>query len=166
MSLRNHAIAVALFVVAGLSGALSGCSNERRTEPVAPETVSNVSVIVAEKTTIPDWLEAVGTVQAAQTSQISSQTMGNIVEIRAREGDRVQSGQVLATIDDAQPRSAVDQATAALTVGGKRSVRRRFRLGPRRINAEALSATLREEIGQSAGVRRDQSPLPVCGGAA
>jgi len=119
MSLRNHAIAVAFFVVAGFSGALSGCSNERRTEPVVPETVSNVSVIVAEKTTIPDWLEAVGTVQAAQTSQISSQMMGNIVEIRAREGDRVQSGQVLAIIDDAQPRSAVDQATAALTAAEK-----------------------------------------------
>ena len=116
---RNDAIAVALFVVAGLSGTLSGCSNERRTEPVAPETVSNVSVIVAEKATIPDWLEAVGTVQAARTSQISSQTMGNIVEIRAREGDRVQSGQVLAIIDDAQPRSAVDQATAALTAAEK-----------------------------------------------
>ncbi len=116
---RNDAIAVALFVVAGLSGTLSGCSNERRTEPGALETVSNVSVIVAEKATIPDWLEAVGTVQAAQTSQISSQMMGNIVAVRAREGDRVQSGQVLAIIDDAQPCSTVDQATAALTSAEK-----------------------------------------------
>ena len=45
--------------------------------------------------------------------------MGNIVEIRAHEGDRVQSGQVLAMINDAQPRSAVDQATAALTAAEK-----------------------------------------------
>ncbi len=83
------------------------------------ETVSNVPVTVAQKTTVPDWLEAVGTVRAAQTSQVSSQMMGNIVEIRAHEGDRVQNGQVLATIDDAQPRSAVDQATAALAVAEK-----------------------------------------------
>ncbi len=54
----------------------------------------------------PIWLEAVGTVRAAQTSQVASQMMGNIVEIRAHEGDRVQSGQVLAIIDDAQPRAA------------------------------------------------------------
>jgi RND family efflux transporter MFP subunit len=42
--------------------------------------------------------------------------MGNIIEIRSHEGDRVQNGQVLATIDDAQPRSAADQAKAALAV--------------------------------------------------
>ncbi len=119
MNLRNHAVGVALLVVAGLSAGLSGCSNGRRTEPVAPETVSNISVIVAERTTQPDWLEAVGTVQSEQTSQISSQTIGKIVEIRAREGDRVQSGQVLAIIDDAQLRSAVEQATAVLNSAEK-----------------------------------------------
>jgi RND family efflux transporter MFP subunit len=117
MSLRNQA--VALFVVAGFSGALSGCSSGHRTEPVASETVSNVSVIVVQKTAVPDWLEAVGTVQAAQNSQVSSQMMGNIMEIRAHEGDRVQNGQVLAIIDDAQPRSVVDQATAALAASEK-----------------------------------------------
>jgi RND family efflux transporter MFP subunit len=58
-------------------------------------------------------LEAVGTVRAAETSQLASQMMGNIVELRAHEGDRVQRGQVLAVIDDAQPRAAVDRATAA-----------------------------------------------------
>ena len=42
-------------------------------------------------------------------AQISSQMMGNIVEIRAHEGDRVQSGQVLAVLDDAQPRAAVER---------------------------------------------------------
>jgi RND family efflux transporter MFP subunit len=119
MSLRNQAVAAALFAVAGLSGALSGCSNKRRTELVAPETVSNVSVIVAQKTAVPDRLEAVRTVQAAQTSQVSSQMMGNIMEIRAHEGDRVHNGQVLAIIDDAQPRSALDQATAALATAEK-----------------------------------------------
>jgi RND family efflux transporter MFP subunit len=45
--------------------------------------------------------------------------MGNIVEIRTHEGNRVQSGQVLATIDDAQPRSRVDQSTAALAAAEK-----------------------------------------------
>jgi RND family efflux transporter MFP subunit len=39
--------------------------------------------------------------------------MGNIVELRVREGDHVQRGQVMAVIDDAQPRAAVDRAAAA-----------------------------------------------------
>ncbi|MGA2511680.1 MAG: efflux RND transporter periplasmic adaptor subunit [Candidatus Acidiferrales bacterium] len=119
MSLKNQTTVAILVLLAGLSGWMSGCSHENRSEPAAPGTVSNVSVIVAQKTTLPDWLEAVGSVQAAQTTQVSSQMMGNIVEIRAHEGDRVQRGQVLAVIDDAQPRSGVDQATAAATAAEK-----------------------------------------------
>ena len=115
MSHKDYAITVLSVLITALSGVLAGCTNERRAETAPPETVGNISVIVAQKTTVPDWLEAVGTVRAAQTSQVSSQTMGNIREVRAHEGDRVQSGQLLATIDDAQPRSAVDQATAAAT---------------------------------------------------
>jgi RND family efflux transporter MFP subunit len=38
---------------------------------------------------------------------------GSIVEIRVHEGDRVRRGQVLAVVDDAQPRAALDQAAAA-----------------------------------------------------
>jgi RND family efflux transporter MFP subunit len=45
--------------------------------------------------------------------------MGTIVDIRVHEGDRVQSGQVLATIDDAQPHSGADQAAAAVTAAEK-----------------------------------------------
>ncbi len=90
-----------------------GCSSERETVSAAPETVSNVSVISTHATNIPDVVEAVGTLRAAQTSQLAAQMMGTIVEIRAHEGDRVQRGQVLAVIDEAQPRAALDRATAA-----------------------------------------------------
>ncbi len=119
MSHKTHTIKVFYALIMVLSGMLAGCTNERRAVSAPPETVSSVSVFVAQKTTVTDWLEAVGTVRAAQTSQVSSQMMGNIVEIRAHEGDRVQSGQVLAILDDAQSRSAVDQATAAVTAAEK-----------------------------------------------
>ncbi len=119
MNRRNLALTLPIILCLVASGGLSGCSGERHTQAAAPETVSNVSVIVAQTTTTPDWLEAVGTVRAAQTSQVASQMMGNIVEIRAHEGDRVQSGQVLAVLNDAQPRSGTDQATAALNVAEK-----------------------------------------------
>jgi RND family efflux transporter MFP subunit len=119
MSHKNYAITVFSTLIIALSGVWAGCTNDRRAATAPPETVSNVSVIVAQKTTVPDWLEAVGTVRAAQTSQVASQMMGNIVEIGAHEGDRVQGGQVLATLDDAQPRSAVDQAAAAATAAEK-----------------------------------------------
>jgi RND family efflux transporter MFP subunit len=119
MNHRNQAITLLFILVSVASGGLSSCSNERRSQAAAPETVSNVSVIVAQKSTVPDWLEAVGTVRASQTSQVSSQVMGNIVDIRVHEGDRVQDRQVLAAVDDAQSRSATDQAMAAATASEK-----------------------------------------------
>ena len=86
-----------------------GCSSERQSGSAAPETVSNVSVVSAQTANIPDVVEAIGTLRAAETSQLAAQMMGNIVEIRVREGDHVQRGQVLALIDDAQPRAALDR---------------------------------------------------------
>jgi multidrug efflux system membrane fusion protein len=97
----------------GLILTFSGCSSQHETVSAAPETVSNISVISAQVASIPDVVEAVGTLRAAETSQLAAQMIGNIVEIRVREGDRVQRGQVLAVLDEAQPRAALDHATAA-----------------------------------------------------
>lgn len=119
MNRNHHTITFLSFLVIFLSATLPGCRSEQPPPNAAPETISGVSVIVAHEATVPDWLEAVGTVRAVQTAQVSSQTMGNILEIRAREGDRVEAGQVLAAIDDAQPRAAMDQATAALNAAQK-----------------------------------------------
>jgi len=111
--IRANSILLRLVPLATLvAGGLSGCFHERPAQPSVPESVRSVSVLAVQRTDSPDFLEAVGTVRAVQTSQLASQTMGNIVELRAHEGDRVQRGQVLAIIDDAQPRAAVDRATA------------------------------------------------------
>jgi len=106
-------VAATALILMTLMAALVGCSGERETVNAAPETVGNVSVISARAAIIPDVVEAVGTLHAAQTSQLAAQMMGNIVEIRVREGDHVRRGQVLAVIDDAQPRAALDRASAA-----------------------------------------------------
>jgi len=113
--LKNSTFAsgTATLASAILSLILVGCSSGRQSVGVAPETVSNVAVVSAQTATVPDLIEAVGTLRAAETSQLAAQMMGNIVEVRAREGDHVQRGQVLAVIDDAQPRAALDRATAA-----------------------------------------------------
>jgi RND family efflux transporter MFP subunit len=92
---------------------LSSCSSDRQQAAPAPETVRNVSVLAVQRANIPDLLEAVGTVRAAQTSVLASQMMGNVVEVRVHEGDRIRRGEVLAVIDDSQPRAAMDRATAA-----------------------------------------------------
>jgi RND family efflux transporter MFP subunit len=119
MSHKSHVVTALSLLISALGGMVAGCANERRPEPAIPEAVSDVSVIVAQRTNVPDWLEAVGTVRAARFSEVASQTTGNIVEIRVHEGDRVQRGEILATIDDSQPHAAVEQATAAETAAQK-----------------------------------------------
>jgi membrane fusion protein, multidrug efflux system len=102
-----------LLALATMVATMAGCSSERKTATSPPETVSNVSVLSVQPTNVPDLVEAVGTLRAAQTSQLAGQMMANIAEIRVHEGDRIQRGQVLAVLDEAQPRAALDRATAA-----------------------------------------------------
>ena len=114
--MKNRKVLIALVVLAGLSvlaGGL-GCSSEKRETPPAPEVVSNVSVLPVQRAVVPDYYEAVGTVRAAQTSQLASQIMGTITSIAVHEGDHVRRGQVLAVIDEAQPKAGLEQANAAL----------------------------------------------------
>jgi RND family efflux transporter MFP subunit len=100
-------------VLGVVAGGLTSCSSEPKRPDRQPETVHNVAVSTIHTANVPDWVEGTGTVRAAQTSELAAQMMGNIVEMRVREGDRVQRGQVLAVIDDAQPRATMERATAA-----------------------------------------------------
>ena len=102
-----------LFLMLPAVFSLVDCSSEQTRTAPSPDAVRNIAVLAVQKANVPDLLEAVGTVRAAQTSAAASQMMGNIVEIRVHEGDHVQRGQVLAVIDGSQPRAAVDRATAA-----------------------------------------------------
>lgn len=118
MNAKNtiHALLALLLIAAA---GLSSCSSEPVSTPAPPETVRNVAVLSAQRADVPDLREAVGTVRAVETSQLASQMMGTIVEIRVHEGDRVRRGQVLAVIDDAQPRAAADRAAAAESAAGQ-----------------------------------------------
>ena len=62
---------------------LVGCSHGQPHTSTLPETMRNISVLAVQQATVPDLLDAVGTLRAAQTGEVASQMMGNIVEIRA-----------------------------------------------------------------------------------
>jgi RND family efflux transporter MFP subunit len=109
--LKLSSLLLASMLLASIAG-LGGCSADRQHAAPVPEIVRNISVVTLQPANVPDLVEAVGTVHAAQNSDLASQMMGNIVEVRVHEGDRVQRGQVLAVIDDSQPRAAVDRASA------------------------------------------------------
>jgi RND family efflux transporter MFP subunit len=108
----NRTALVILFLIVVVTG-FNGCSSDRPPQTLAPETIHNIPVVAIHPANVPDVLEVTGTVRAAQTSQLASQAMGNIVDIRVHEGDHVQRGQILALVDDAQMRASVDRAVAA-----------------------------------------------------
>jgi RND family efflux transporter MFP subunit len=93
---------------------LAGCGQEEQSRPAAPESVTDLRVATVQQTSLPDLFEAIGTVRAAQTSQVASQLLANIREIRVSEGTRVRRGDTLAVLDDAQPQAAMERQQATL----------------------------------------------------
>ena len=93
---------------------LTSCSREKPATAARPETVSGLTLFTAQRATIPDYIEATGTVRAAQSAQLASQVMGTITSVNVHEGDAVRRGQVLISIDEAQPHAAYQSASAGL----------------------------------------------------
>lgn len=104
-----------LFVFgATLLTGLSGCSNDKQQAKPPTEEVRGVALLVAQRTTVPDYVEATGTVRATQSAQLASQVMGTITRVNVHEGDAVRRGQVLVTIDEAQSKAGYQSANAGL----------------------------------------------------
>ena len=90
---------------------MTSCSPASKVDASAPEVI-RMKVLTAATSSVPDVLEAVGTVRAFQTSQLSSQATGTITQVAVREGDHVRRGQVLAMLDQSAPSAALDRAVA------------------------------------------------------
>jgi RND family efflux transporter MFP subunit len=103
---------IALTLVLLMIAVLNGCSTEQKVNASSPVVVHNLSVISAMTATVPNMLEATGTVRAFQTSQLASQATGTITEIRVREGDRIHRGEILVLVDQSAASAAVDRALA------------------------------------------------------
>jgi RND family efflux transporter MFP subunit len=101
--------AVALVVLA-----LAGCTATQPTAQTPPEKIHGVAVIQIQKTSVPDAVEATGTVRAVLSAQLSSQVMGTITRVNVHEGDRVKRGEVLVSIDEAQQQAVYSGAKAGL----------------------------------------------------
>jgi len=102
---------IAVLPLLAVAAFTTGCSSSQKVDANTPEVV-RLSVITAQASSVPDALEAVGTVRAFQTSQLSSQAMGTITRVSVREGDHVRRGEVLAMLDQSASSAALDRAVA------------------------------------------------------
>jgi len=100
-----------LFVLLSGSLGLAGCSQPPGKNGGAGATTP-ARVIAIQFETIPDVLEAPGSVQPRARIQLSSQIQGFVKEMRVRAGDAVRTGQVLAVLDarEAESQKAAAQA--------------------------------------------------------
>jgi membrane fusion protein, multidrug efflux system len=107
-----------LFVAVGLAVvAVAGAAVVSRLIPsgpahaAAPPSVPVVATTAAQRD-VPIYYDALGTVMALNTVAIHAQVNGQIVSINFRQGQDVRQGDVLAKIDPAPFKAALDQAVA------------------------------------------------------
>jgi RND family efflux transporter MFP subunit len=91
-----------------------GCSDNKSPAAKAPDLVRDLQLVQVQRQAVADYVEAVGTVRALQTSQLASQIVGAVVSIRVQEGQHVRKGEVLIVIDDAQQHAALERTAAAV----------------------------------------------------
>jgi len=100
---------------------LSGCGKsgeEKALEHVAPEAVVELTVKVSSVERS-DWVSTVpisGSLRTRSTVDVKPEVGGRLVNTLVQEGDLIQTGQLLAEIDDANYRLSYEQSAAALKV--------------------------------------------------
>ncbi|WP_051261884.1 efflux RND transporter periplasmic adaptor subunit [Desulfovibrio inopinatus] len=91
----------------------SGC-NEKKQEASGPPPPVPVKTITVKSMDAPDNLNGIGHVQAKNTVRIQAQVTGILKEIHFNEGDMVQQGQKLFTIDPEMYQAKVAETQAQL----------------------------------------------------
>jgi multidrug efflux pump subunit AcrA (membrane-fusion protein) len=93
---------------------VTGCGRSEEGTAEKPTTIQGAKIETIKLSPVEEDYEAVGTVRSKTTSTLSSKTVGNIRAVHVREGDRVQTGQLLVEIDDRDSRSQLQKAEAGL----------------------------------------------------
>ena len=112
--MKNLRFRLWLAAMALAMAGLTSCSKQPEAPAAQPEVVRDVRVVQTEIRKLPDTVDAVGTVRAAESATLSAQVMGTISKVAVREGDRVRAGQTLLTIDAAQMTAQVERANAGV----------------------------------------------------
>src|SRR5690242_975434 len=123
---RSQPAGYILLFMLGSSITLAGCakgnSSGRRVNAGATIRIQSIT---AQEETIPQRIEAVGSLLALDESTISSQVEGAITQIAVDVGDLVREGQVMVSIDPTELQYAVETQRAAV-----RQVRAQLGIGP------------------------------------
>src|SRR3972149_6185954 len=102
-----------------LVATLAGCGGGGEERGQAAESVSGLRTERVHPQTVPDEVEAPGTLRSVTTAPLTARVMGTVVDVHVREGDAVKRGQVLLSLDERElvarrnaARAGIDEAKA------------------------------------------------------
>jgi RND family efflux transporter MFP subunit len=103
-----------------LSGAISGCSSSSEETAATDAKEANLSAVEVDELqpgSIEKTLTYSGKIKENKTVSVTPKTSGRVQEIKVDEGDYVQAGQVLFTIDPSDLNDQIETLEAQLKVG-------------------------------------------------
>ena len=144
--------AVGLLIVAGLAG--GGWAWATRERPV---DVQVASVTERASGTQAAVLNASGYVTARRRATISSKITGKVVEVNVEEGMAVKEGQVLARLDDANPRAALAFAEAQAEAARRNITENEVRLADARVTLGRRMQLVKDRVVSQSEVDQAQA---------
>jgi multidrug efflux system membrane fusion protein len=169
--MRKRTAAILLVVLAVAGGGAYEASRPATDAAVAAKrhgAGDPVPVLTARAAVqdVPIYLDALGTVQAFNTVSIKAMIDGPLVEVRFREGQDVQAGDVLARIDARPTQASLDQYTAkkaqddATLANARVDLARYQKLVASAYTSAQISDTQKATVAQTeALVRQDQAQI-------
>ncbi len=127
--LRPNKWVIGLLILIPIAGIGYFAYNQIILVPQKLQAKSKIKTAPVERTSLPITVSANGTVQPQQSVNLSPKTSGILKQLMVKEGDTVQEGQILATMDDSnlqgqlkqsQGNLAAAEANLAKVVGGNR----------------------------------------------
>lgn len=150
---RKRKIGVAVAVVAALAVAAAVVA-KRRGKPLPEVTVEKVT-----RGELVSKVTANGRIEAQRKVELSSNVMGQIVNLAVREGDRVEKGDFLLQIDQTQLAASAEGAAAGLRALFAERDAARAALAEARQNFERAESSYRSQLVALSEVDRTRAAL-------
>ena len=142
-----------LVAVAGVGGWYWASKLQAADVKVAPVTVKSSGSAAGAV------LNASGYVIARRRATVSSKVTGKVLEVFIEEGQTVRQGQVLARLDDSQPRAALAHAQAQVAAAHKSAAQDQARLHEAELNLERRQRLMKEQVVGKAEVDTAQADV-------
>jgi membrane fusion protein (multidrug efflux system) len=156
MKYFSHSLVVALLAsfVLVLSGCGDNVSKAQDRDDTTRERIVKVAVVKVEPVPIRDILVLPGETEAWMDVLLSADAAGRVEWVGPGEGDRIKKGQLLAKIDVAALRAALDRAEAAYKLADELYQRRKKLFERKIINQEELDRSLTERTVAAGDLRQ------------